>query len=43
MPRMNGATVRAAKKPSTTVGMPASVSSTGLKMARTGALAYSDR
>ena len=37
----NGATVRAAKNPSTTVGMPASISSMGLAMPRTRGEAYS--
>src|SRR5690554_1189926 len=41
--RMNGATVRAAKKPYTTVGTPASISSSGLITARAGLVAYSDR
>ena len=34
-PRTNGATVKAAKKPYTTVGMPARISSIGLATART--------
>ena len=38
---MKGATVSAAKKPSTTVGMPVSISRTGLKMALTVGEAYS--
>ena len=42
-PRMSGATVSAAKKPSTTVGMPARISSIGLAKARKRGVAYSDR
>ena len=42
-PRISGATVRAAKKPSTTVGMPARISRMGLAMARTRGVAYSAR
>ena len=41
--RMNGATVSAAKKPYTTVGMPARISSVGLATARNLGEAYSDR
>ena len=41
--RMKGATVRAAKKPYTTVGMPARISSRGLALARSLGPAYSDK
>ena len=40
-PRMSGATVSAAKKPSTTVGMPARISRIGLAKARNRGVAYS--
>ena len=38
---MSGATVKAAKKPSTTVGTPASISSKGFRMPRDRGVAYS--
>ena len=41
LPRIRGATVSAAKKPSTTVGMPASISSSGFSTPRTRGEAYS--
>ncbi len=40
---MNGASDNAAKKPSTTVGIPARISSSGLAQARTRGEAYSAR
>ena len=40
-PRMSGATVNAAKKPSTTVGTPARISRSGLAKERTRGVAYS--
>ncbi len=42
-PRICGATVSAAKKPSTTVGMPARISRIGLANARKRGVAYSDK